>query len=92
MGNDSKLTERASELIREAFDMAAQVQNVDLAALNEGRPAKLRYGSKSDLVREFTSRANAMLEFAVKLGLITVEEDGAMVREAAARHPDLWAE
>jgi hypothetical protein len=55
-------------------------------ALNEARPAKLRYGSKSDLVRHFTNRANGMLEFAAKLGLITPEEGEAIVREVAARH------
>jgi hypothetical protein len=92
MGNVSDLEERATELVREAFDIAAQMQGVDLAALNEARPAKLRYGSKSDLVRDFTSQATAMLEFAVKLGLITVEEDGAIMREVATRHPELWAE
>jgi len=89
MGIDPNLKKKAAELIREAFDIASEMQHVDLAALNEARPANLRYGSRSDLVRDFWDRADGMLQFARKLELISSEEGEAIRFEVLSRHPDL---
>jgi hypothetical protein len=84
---DEQLRRKAVELIRAAYDVADRMrEGVDLDALNESRPPTLRYHAQYELVREFIDRANAMSDFAGRLGLIDSDEDVAIVRD----HPDLW--
>jgi hypothetical protein len=91
---DEKLHLKAVELIRAAYDLVDGMRRVDLAALNEARPPTLRYHAQYELVREFINRANTMLDFATKLGLIDPEEDGEIRRSVGRDHPELgkWLE
>jgi len=63
---DEQLHLKAVELIRAAYDVADGMRNVDLTALNDVRPRMLRYHAQYELVREFVSRANELVEFAGK--------------------------
>jgi hypothetical protein len=83
---DEHLSRKAVELVRAAYDVADRMRKVDLDAVNEPRPPTLRYHAQYELVREFIERANAMREFAGRLGLIDSNEEAAIVRD----HPDLW--
>ena len=67
---DEELHLKAVVLVREAYDMADKMRNVNLDAVNERRPPTLRYRSKHELVREFMARAGAMQELAGQLGLM----------------------
>lgn len=78
----------AVRLIREAYEVAARMQNVDVSHLNAGRPKEFRYRNRGDLVREFTEIANAMVQFAGDLGLITAEEAMSIAKESHAGHPE----
>ena len=91
---DEQLHLKAVELVRAAYDMAARMRRVDLAAINEPRPPTLRYHAQYELVREFIERANTMLDFAGQLGLIESEEDAEMRRSLAHDHGELlqWLE
>lgn len=87
--SDSQMRERAIELIRDAYEIAAKMKNVDLDAINAPRPAKLRYSSQADLVRDFIDSAGAILDFAGKLGLVNQDEAIAILRETGSAHPEL---
>jgi hypothetical protein len=91
---DEQLHLKAVELVRAAYDAADGMRRVDLAALNEVRPPTLRYHAQYELVREFITRANTMLDFAGQLGLIESEEDGEIRRSVGRDHPELdrWLE
>jgi hypothetical protein len=82
-GRDEKLHLKAVELVRAAYDMANRMRTVDLDAINDVRPPVLRYHAQYEIVVEFMNRANAMLDFAGQLGLVTSEEDGEIRRSAA---------
>jgi hypothetical protein len=87
--SDEDLHRRAVELVRAAYDVADRMRSVDLAAVNRPRPPRLRYQAQHELVREFVSRAGAMLDFAGQFGLINSDED-AEIRKAVGRdHPEL---
>ena len=87
---DEQLHMRAVGLVRAAYDRVDGMRSVDLAALNEARPPRLRYHAQFELVREFNERANAMLELAGQLGLIDPEEDAEIRRSAGRDHPELF--
>jgi hypothetical protein len=86
--DNQELKTRALRLIREAYEVAEQMQNVNLSRLNAARPQEFRYRNRGDLIREFTERANAMVQFAGDLGLITVEEALLIAKESSSGHPD----
>jgi hypothetical protein len=75
--HDEELHLKAVELVREAYDMADKMRKVNLDALNEPRPATMRYHAQYEVVMELLNRAGAMLEFAGQLGPIDSEENGA---------------
>jgi len=50
---DEDLHRKATELVRAAYEMAARMRNVDLAAVNGPRPPTMRYHAQSELVIEF---------------------------------------
>src|SRR6266853_288168 len=87
---DEQLHLKAVELVRAAYEVVDGMRSVDLAALNEARPPTLRYHAQYELVREFITRANAMLEFAGRLGLIESEENGEMGRSVGRDYPELF--
>jgi len=83
------MRDKAIELIRDAYDTAAKMRNVDVEAVNVTRPPKLRYSSQADLIRDFIDSAGAMLNFARQLGLISEDEAIAILRETGSAHPEL---
>src|SRR5882762_384177 len=91
---DEQLHLKSVELVRAAYDVADRMRKVDLAAINEVRPPTLRYHSQYELVREFITRPDTMLDFAGQLGLIESEEDGEIRRSVGRAHPELdrWLE
>ena len=100
MGADGQMTEvtnmaqtrkAARRLIEDAYQTAADMQNVDLKAVNAPRPPNLRYQTQAELVREFLERANAIMQFAGELGLITPDEARALLRRHGRTHPELEA-
>jgi hypothetical protein len=86
---DERLNRKAVELVRHAYQIADGMRNVDLAALNGGRPPTRRYQAQHDLVREFLERADAMLDFAGKLDLIDSDEPLAILLDVAKDHAEL---
>ena len=87
--SDAEMHDKAVELIRDVFDTAARMRSVDRKAVNRPRPAKLRYSSHADLVRDFVDSAGAMPNFAAQLGLITQNEAIAILRRTRSAHPEL---
>jgi hypothetical protein len=83
---DEQLHRRAVESVREAYDMADRMRKVNLDAVNGPRPPAMRYHAQHEIVREFITQANGMLELAGELGLIDADEGAALRRE----HPDKW--
>jgi hypothetical protein len=90
-GRDELLHRKVVDEVRAAYDMADRMRTVDLAAINRVAPPTQRYHAQYELVREFISRAGAMLDLAGQLGLIDADEDAEMRRSAA---PELaqWLE
>ncbi len=86
---DSLIHDQAVRLIRDAYEIAAKMRNVDLESVNRPRPANLRYRSHAELVRDFTDSAGAMLNFAGELGLITQDEAIAILRDIGLAHPEI---
>jgi hypothetical protein len=84
---DEERHSKAIELVRAAYDVADSMRKVNLGALNDSRPPTLRYHAQYELVREFVAQANAMLDFAGKLGLIDADENREISRSVA---PELW--
>ena len=86
---DERLHRKAVELVRDAYDIADRMRNVDLAAINEPRPPTLRYHAQYELVREFVVQAGTMLDFACSLGLIEADEAAEILRAVGHDHPEL---
>jgi hypothetical protein len=87
---DERLHRKAVELVRAAYDIADRMRNVDLAAINDPRPATLRYHAQYELVMEFINRAGAMLNFAEELGLIDTDESVVILRDLGTDHRELF--
>jgi hypothetical protein len=81
----------ARRLIEEAYETAADIQNVNLEAVNAPRRPNLRYQTQFELVREFLERANAIMQFAGDLGLITPDEARALLITHGRTNPELEA-
>src|SRR5690349_2745926 len=86
---EPEIRRKSVELIRDSYEMAGRMVNVDLEAVNRSRPSRLRYGSQSELVREFVERANATMEFATSIGLLTADEAKDLLRGIGQEHPAL---
>lgn len=65
--------------------MAGRMRQVNLGAVNAPRPPAERYHAQHEIVREFIARANAMLELAFQLGLVSSDVYADLLRE----HPEL---
>lgn len=81
--------EKATNLIKEAWEAVAQMYAVDLDKVNRVRPDDLRYSSRGELIREYVSRANAVATFAVNVGLITPAEATELQLEFERTHPEI---
>lgn len=89
--SDDALHKKAIELVREAYDMADRMRNVNLDKVNEPRPPTLRYHAQYELVRNSITRANGMLDLAGQLNLIGPDEAAEILRSIS---PELtqWLE
>lgn len=89
--SELQIRRKAKQLVKRAYQVAARMTTVNLASLNSVRPKKLRYRTQSDLVLEFVQRANAMMDFAGQLGLISPAESTRIVKAFWSAHPELEA-
>jgi hypothetical protein len=78
----------ALDKVREQYEHVAAVRQVELDSVNRVRPPSLRYKSVDELLREWSSAANAVSRFAVDLGLITPEQAGQIIREFYAKNSE----
>ena len=85
----SNLSQRAFDLVSEAYEQEAAILNVDLDRINRMRPPSLRYDSIKDAYRQFVSDAGAVSTFAVNLGLLTSKQAKQIILEFQAAHPEL---
>lgn len=86
---DEDVHRQAHELIRKAYEDAAQMQHVSITRINRARPPSLRYRSRREIVREFLTAAGAISTFAVNVGLIPPSEAAQILRDFSARHPEI---
>jgi uncharacterized protein YlaN (UPF0358 family) len=86
---DARLREAALDLVREEYENAARLNTVSLEKINRVRPPWKPYASIDQLVDEWLAMAGAVSTFAVRLGLISPEEAGQIIRDFFAAHPEL---
>jgi hypothetical protein len=83
------LREAAYKRLQQLFEQAAGLSGRDLASINDGRPAKLRYLSVDDAARVAFGQAGAASKFAEELGLIDHYKVGDLIQEVFKAHPSL---
>lgn len=72
--------DRALRLVRDGYQMAIDMQTVDLDRINRARPPELRYATRADLLRDFWHAAGAVATFAVQVKLISPSDAQEILR------------
>lgn len=86
------LHDLAMDEIRDAYDVAGRMLTAPLAFINRPRPKAHRYRSNWELAREFHTRAASKNDFAMVLGLISLEDFKQILREFHQNYPDFFPE
>jgi hypothetical protein len=84
------LHRRALAEVAFAYETIAEMAAVPRAGLNRSRPDAARFANATQVVQEYTARADAVAQFAASLGLITPEQMADVIQQFAARHPGVW--
>lgn len=82
----------ALDRVRRQYELIAAMRGANLRSMNRGLPRDRRYRSVDELVREWSTAAGAVSNFAFALGLISGEEQAQIIRDFHAAHPDVWPE
>jgi hypothetical protein len=81
-------SEVAAKRMREVYDDIVQLGKLPMAAINHNRHLSEHYCSQVEFVRELQGRASAVADFAMRTGLLSVEQWRQILREFSDEHPD----
>lgn len=85
------LSQRAlAELRRRYEDLVAVYDQVPLETLNEHLPPHMRFRSKSEMVFQRILGISTASEFALAIGVASLEDVRSLLHEFESRRPDIF--
>lgn len=81
-------SEVAGKLMREVYDDIVQLGKLPMATINHDRHLDEHYRSQAEYVRALEERAGAVADFAMRTGLLSVEQWREILREFSDERPD----